>query len=132
MLVKWAYLLLAKRPAEGREKQNMSAELLIISPNIFPAVTKMLQFTASPFQAFRPGVSQRDRKSNSEIPGSKPACGYPGLMAACHLLEGHIVDAAQIEMSGKHLKGFLRCLSQAIRHAALVPAFGQDNPPTLS
>ena len=26
------------------------------------------------------------RKSHSDIPGSKPACGYPGHMAACHLL----------------------------------------------
>ncbi len=25
-------------------------------------------------------------KSHSEIPGSTPACGYPGLFAACHVL----------------------------------------------
>ena len=26
------------------------------------------------------------RRSHSEIPGSTPACGYPGLFAACHVL----------------------------------------------
>ena len=49
----------------------------------FPAGTKMLQFPASPFA---PCGANRMRKSHSGIPGSKPACGSPGLCAACRAL----------------------------------------------
>ena|SRR3989344_371562 len=42
----------------------------------FPAGTKMFQFPAFPLRQEHP---RRDMKSYSEIPGSKPACGSPGL-----------------------------------------------------
>ena len=44
--------------------------------------TKMLQFGRFLFLSERP----EGRESHSEIPGSKPACGSPGLIAACHVL----------------------------------------------
>ena len=49
------------------------------------------------------------RKSHSDIPGSKPACGYPGLMAACHLLNDRLLFLAD---------GIRRYPSQAIHHTA--------------
>ena len=48
----------------------------------FPAATKMLQFTASPFARVRANTLA-GTMSHSGMPGSKPACGSPGLSAAC-------------------------------------------------
>ena len=50
-------------------------EYLLVS---FPAGTKIFQF---PAYAFAPCGA-----NNSGIPGSKVACTYPGLIAACHAL----------------------------------------------
>ncbi len=59
----------------------------------FPPPTWMFPFGGVPDPR---GLYPRDRglgallpalrRSHSEIPGSTPACGYPGLFAACHVL----------------------------------------------
>ena len=46
----------------------------------FPPGTKTFQFPGFPT------ISGLIKKSHSEIPGSKPTCGSPGLFAACHVL----------------------------------------------
>lgn len=55
-----------------------------------PAGTEMVHFPALPSHpyGFRMGYSGISRSGfpHSEIPGSKPACGSPGLIAACHVL----------------------------------------------
>ena len=72
----------------------------------FPADTKMFQSSAFPFADQCPRMPE-GRKSNSDIPGSKPACGYPGHTAACHFLH--------------------RLSSQAIHHtASCCPVLVQD------
>jgi len=57
-----------------------------------PPPTWMFPFGGFPLPGLYPGAKpdtlkvSGSRKSHSEIPGSKPACGYPGLFAACHVL----------------------------------------------
>ncbi len=56
----------------------------------FPAGTEMVHFPALPsapyvFRAGYSGITQSGFP-HSEIPGSKPACGSPRLIAACHVL----------------------------------------------
>jgi hypothetical protein len=53
----------------------------------FPPLTKMFPFRGFPLPSER-CESRRihSRKSHSGIPGSKAACAYPGLIAACHAL----------------------------------------------
>ena len=54
----------------------------------FPPVTEMFQFTGFASRGY--GFTARCRRSgglpHSEIPGSKPARGSPGLIAACYVL----------------------------------------------
>ena len=54
----------------------------------FPPVTEMFQFTGFASRGY--GFTTRCRRSgglpHSEIPGSKPARGSPGLIAACYVL----------------------------------------------
>ena len=45
-----------------------------------PVVTKTFQFTTFAI------LSDSSARSHSDIPGSIPACGSPGLCAACHIL----------------------------------------------
>jgi hypothetical protein len=54
----------------------------------FPPGTEMFQFPgfASAAYGFSGGSSRRRGLPHSEIPGSKPARGSPGLVAACHVL----------------------------------------------
>jgi hypothetical protein len=54
----------------------------------FPPGTEMFQFPgfASATYGFSGGYSLRSGLPHSEIPGSKPARGSPGLFAACHVL----------------------------------------------
>jgi hypothetical protein len=56
----------------------------------FPAGTEMVHFPALPSApyVFRDGYSGITQSGfpHSEIPGSKPACGSPRLIAACHVL----------------------------------------------
>ena len=56
-----------------------------------PPPTWMFPFGGFPIPGQSPGSeaeaeASTPRRSHSEIPGSKPACGYPGLFAACHVL----------------------------------------------
>jgi len=57
----------------------------------FPPPTWMFPFGGFPIPGRSPGSeaeaeASTPRRSHSEIPGSTPACGYPGLFAACHVL----------------------------------------------
>ena len=54
----------------------------------FPPGTEMFQFPgfASAAYGFGGGYPLRGGLPHSEIPGSKPARGSPGLFAACHVL----------------------------------------------
>ena len=52
----------------------------------FPAGTKMFQF---PEYICLSAYAMSRRCSHSEISGSKPACGSPELIAACHVLRHH-------------------------------------------
>jgi hypothetical protein len=75
------------RSATGlvRVRSPLLAESRLIS---FPPVTEMFQFTG--FASHGYGLTMRYRRSggfpHSEIPGSKPARGSPGLFAACYVL----------------------------------------------
>jgi hypothetical protein len=75
----------------------------------FPAVTKMLQFTAS---AILTDNLRRDEKSHSRTPGSMAACAYPRFIAACHTLH--------------------RFPSQAIHHTAYLTLFSRNDSPMKS
>ena len=70
-----------------RVRSPLLAESLLFS---FPAGTEMVHFPALPSHpyVFRMGYSGISQSGfpHSEIPGSKPACGSPGLIAACHVL----------------------------------------------
>ena len=50
----------------------------------FPRRTKMLQFRRFDLHCHCNGVFKK-QDSHSDIPGSKVACAYPGLIAACHV-----------------------------------------------
>lgn len=68
--------------------RRYSGSLVLISS---PHPTWMLPFGWFPLQGLKPGATPTTevvgvRKSHSGIPGSTPACGYPGLIAACHAL----------------------------------------------
>ena len=75
------------RSATGlvRVRSPLLAESRLIS---FPPVTEMFQFTG--FASHGYVLTMRYRRSggfpHSEIPGSKPARGSPGLFAACYVL----------------------------------------------
>jgi hypothetical protein len=86
-----------------------SGDPVVVSP---PPPTKMFPFGGFPpgtpilphmGEGFprRHGLFARGRRSHSAIPGSKAACAYPGLIAACH--------------------GLPRRPSRAIHQAASVP-----------
>ena len=66
-------------------RSPLLGESLLMS---FPPATEMFQFAgfASRPYVFRSGYPKRDGFPHSEIPGSKPAHGSPGLIAACHVL----------------------------------------------
>jgi len=54
-----------------------------------PPPTKMFPFGGFPLRGLTPecwSLFGPSGKLHSGIPGSKPACGYPGLIAACHAL----------------------------------------------
>ena len=70
-----------------RVRSPLLAESLLFS---LPAGTEMVHFPALPSPAYEfsgrySGMSQSGFP-HSEIPGSKPACGSPRLIAACHVL----------------------------------------------
>jgi hypothetical protein len=75
-----------------RVRSPLLAESLLFS---LPAGTEMVHFPALPSTpyGFRRGYSGISRSGfpHSEIPGSKPACGSPGLIAACHVLHRLLV-----------------------------------------
>ena len=56
----------------------------------FPRRTKMLQFRRFDLRCHCNGVFKK-QDSHSDIPGSKVACAYPGLIAACHVLHRRLV-----------------------------------------
>ena len=59
-----------------------------------PPPTKMLQFGGFPLLTEHHGSRRnRDRKSHSGISGSKAACAYPELIAACRALLQHLSQA---------------------------------------
>ena len=70
-----------------RVRSPLLAESLLFS---VPAGTEMVHFPALPSApyVFRCGYSGITQSGfpHSEIPGSKPACGSPRLIAACHVL----------------------------------------------
>jgi hypothetical protein len=70
-----------------RVRSPLLAESLLFS---VPAGTEMVHFPAfsSHPYGFRMGYSGINQSGfpHSDIPGSKPACGSPGLIAACHVL----------------------------------------------
>ena len=53
-----------------------------------PPGTEMFQFPGCRFPALRPGLRRMNSAGlpHSEISGSKPVCGSPKLIAACHVL----------------------------------------------
>ena len=57
----------------------------------FPRGTKMFQFPRLPSGESRMTRVLRAGLPHSDIPGSKPACGYPRLIAACHVLHRPLV-----------------------------------------
>jgi hypothetical protein len=75
-----------------RVRSPLLAESLLFS---IPAGTEMVHFPALPSHpyVFRMGYSRISQSGfpHSEIPGSKPACGSPGLIAACHVLHRLLV-----------------------------------------
>jgi hypothetical protein len=68
-----------------RVRSPLLAESLLMS---FPPATEMFQFAgfASRAYVFSAGYPLRGGFPHSEIPGSKPARGSPGLIAACYVL----------------------------------------------
>ena len=61
----------------------------------FPRRTKMLQFRRFDLRCHCNGVFKK-QDSHSDIPGSKVACAYPGLIAACHVL--HLFSSLAIHL----------------------------------
>lgn len=61
----------------------------------FPRRTKMLQFRRFDLRRHCNGVFKK-QDSHSDIPGSKVACAYPGLIAACHVL--HLFSSLAIHL----------------------------------
>ncbi len=86
-------------------RSPLLGESLLVSS---PPPTKMFPLggfpLGTPHKGFpeRHGLFARGRRSHSAIPGSKPACGYPRRIAACH--------------------GLRRRPSRAIHRAAYVPS----------
>ena len=78
---------LAIHPATGliRFRSPLLAEPRLMS---FPPGTEMFQFPgfASSAYVFSSGSRSRGGLPHSDIPGSRPARGSPGLLAACHVL----------------------------------------------
>ena len=68
-----------------RVRSPLLAESRLMS---FPPGTEMFQFPgfASAAYRFSGGSPMREGLPHSEIPGSQPARGFPGLIAACHVL----------------------------------------------
>ena len=61
----------------------------------FPRRTKMLQFRRFDHRCHCNGVFKK-QDSHSDIPGSKIACVYPGLIAACNVL--HLSSSLAIHL----------------------------------
>ncbi len=63
-------------------------------------------FTSGGSRSSRSTGPKAGRKSHSGIPGSKAACAYPGLIAACHALRRHPSRAIHQAASHVSVAGF--------------------------
>ena len=80
-----------------------------------------------------------DRKSHSGIPGSKAACAYPGLIAACHALLQlpsqaihQIALRVQVYYETQYLDGVqYLCTAFIMSHSPLSPSPAEHESPWL-
>ena len=74
---------------------------------------------------------------HSEIPGSKPACGSPRLIAACHVLHRHLpprhppcaLSSLTIKFTQHSRSRDRTCLANLWRHRLIAPGYCEPETP---